>query len=43
MGGMDIRALGRFQSVPDAYIGLTPQINGNGVPCDLARAIMESL
>jgi site-specific DNA-cytosine methylase len=40
---MDIRALGRFQSVPDDYIGLTPQINGNGVPCLFARRIMESL
>ena len=40
---MDIRALGRFQTVPDDYIGLTPQINGNGVPCLLARRIMESL
>ncbi len=40
---MSIRALGRFQTVPDDYIGLTPTINGNGVPCRLARAIMESL
>lgn len=40
---MDIRALGRFQSVPDDYQGLTPAINGNGVPCLLAQRIMESL
>lgn len=40
---MDIRALGRFQSVPDSYLGLTPEINGNGVPCDLAEQIMVSL
>jgi site-specific DNA-cytosine methylase len=40
---MTIHPLGRFQTVPDDYIGLTPQINGNGVPCLLARRIMESL
>lgn len=40
---MNVQALGRFQTVPDSYIGLTPEINGNGVPCDLAQAIMESL
>lgn len=40
---MTIKPLGRFQTVPDDYIGLTPQINGNGVPCLLARRIMESL
>lgn len=40
---MTIQALGRFQTVPDDYIGLTPTINGNGVSCLLARAIMESL
>ncbi len=40
---MTVQALGRFQAVPDSYVGLTPEINGNGVPCDLARAIMESL
>lgn len=40
---MTIQALGRFQTVPDSYIGLTAQINGNGIPCLLARRIMESL
>lgn len=40
---MTIQPLGRFQTVPDDYVGLTPQINGNGVPCLLARRIMESL
>ena len=40
---MTIRALGRFQTVPDSYIGLTPTINGNGVPCLLSQSIMESL
>lgn len=40
---MTVQALGRFQTVPDDYIGLTAEINGNGVPCLLARRIMESL
>ncbi len=40
---MTVQALGRFQTVPDSYIALTPEINGNGVPCLLAQAIMESL
>ncbi len=40
---MTVQALGRFQTVPDDYIGLTPEINGNGVPCELARQIMESM
>lgn len=40
---MNIRALGRFQTVPDSYAGLTAAINGNGVPCLLAQRIMESL
>lgn len=40
---MTVQALGRFQTVPDSYVGLTPEINGNGVPCLLARRIMESL
>ena len=40
---MTVQALGRFQTVPDDYRGLTPEINGNGVPCLLARRIMESL
>lgn len=39
---MTIQALGRFQTVPDDYIGLTSEINGNGVPCLLAQRIMES-
>lgn len=40
---MTMQALGRFQTVPDDYRGLTPEINGNGVPCELAEAIMKSL
>jgi site-specific DNA-cytosine methylase len=40
---LSVQALGRFQTVPDDYIGLTPQINGNGVCCLLAQRIMESL
>lgn len=40
---MTVQALGRFQTVPDDYKGLTAQINGNGVPCLLAQRIMESL
>lgn len=40
---LTIQALGRFQTVPDSYIGLTAEINGNGVPCLLAQRMMESL
>ena len=40
---MTIQALGRFQTVPDSYQGLTSEINGNGVPCDFAEAIMRAL
>jgi len=40
---MTIQALGRFQTVPDSYVGMTTKINGNGVPVLLARRIMESL
>lgn len=40
---IDIRGLGCFQSVPDDYIGLTPEINGNGIPSLMARRILESL
>lgn len=40
---MTIHPLGRFQTVPDSYVGLTPEINGNGVPSLLARRIVESL
>lgn len=40
---MTIQSLGRFQTVPDSYQGLTSEINGNGVPCDFAEAIMRSL
>lgn len=39
---LTVQALGRFQTVPDGYRGLTSVINGNGVPCLLARRIMES-
>ena len=40
---MDIRCLGRFQTVPDSYRGLTVKINGNGVPCLMAQKILETL
>jgi len=40
---LTIQSLGRLQTVPDSYIGLTPTVNGNGVPCLLAQRIMESL
>lgn len=40
---LTVQALGRFQTVPDEYRGLTPEVNGNGVPCELARVIGESL
>ncbi len=39
---MTVQALGRFQTVPDDYKGLTVKINGNGVPCLMARRIMET-
>lgn len=40
---MNIQALGRFQTVPDDYKGLTTRINGNGVPCLLAEKLMKTL
>lgn len=40
---MTVKALGRFQTVPDWYQGLTVRINGNGVPCKLAKAVLETL
>jgi len=40
---LTVQALSRFQTVPDGYIGLTAEVNGNGVPCLLAQRIMESL
>jgi DNA (cytosine-5)-methyltransferase 1 len=47
MGGrvvkLDIRCLGRFQTVPDWYKGLTVKINGNGVPCLMAQKVLETL
>lgn len=39
---LTVPALARLQTVPDDYCGLTSEINGNGVPCRLARHIMES-
>lgn len=39
---MTIQALGRFQTVPDTYKGLTTKINGNGVPCKEAEIIMKT-
>ena len=39
---MTIQALGRFQTVPDTYKGLTTKINGNGVPCLMAQGVLES-
>lgn len=40
---MNIQALGRFQTVPDWYVGLTPKINGNGCPPLMVKKIMETL
>jgi DNA (cytosine-5)-methyltransferase 1 len=40
---LTVRALGRFQTVPDSYVSLTAEINGNAVPPLLAQRIMESL
>jgi DNA (cytosine-5)-methyltransferase 1 len=40
---MTVKALGRFQTVPDTYKGLTVKINGNGVPCKLAQGVLETL
>ena len=40
---MTVQALGRFQSVPDSYKGLTVKINGNGVPPLMAQRILETL
>lgn len=40
---MTVKALGRFQTVPDTYKGLTVKINGNGVPCLMAQKILETL
>lgn len=40
---LDIHCLGRFQTVPDWYQGLTVKINGNGVPCLMAQKILETL
>lgn len=40
---MTIKALGRFQTVPDWYQGLTTKINGNGLPCKMAEGIMKTL
>lgn len=40
---MTVQALGRFQTVPDWYQGLTVKINGNGIPCLMAEKIMETM
>lgn len=40
---MSIKALGRFQSVPDWYQGLTVKINGNGFPPLMAKGVMLTL
>lgn len=40
---LTVRALSRLQTVPDSYIGMTAEINGNGVPCLFSQRIMESL
>jgi DNA (cytosine-5)-methyltransferase 1 len=39
---MNVQALGRFQTVPDWYRGLTVKINGNGIPCKLATAVLKT-
>lgn len=40
---MNVHALGRFQSVPDTYKGLTVKINGNGCPPLQVQQIMEMM
>jgi DNA (cytosine-5)-methyltransferase 1 len=40
---MTVQCLGRFQTVPDTYKGLTVKINGNGVPCLMAQRVLETL
>lgn len=40
---LTLQALGRFQTMPDDYQGLTSEINGNAVPCLLAQCIVESV
>jgi site-specific DNA-cytosine methylase len=40
---MTVQALGRFQTVPDTYKGLTVKINGNAVPCLLSQKVLETL
>lgn len=40
---LTVQAYGRLQTLPDSYQGATRRIIGNGVPCLLARRIMESL
>lgn len=40
---MTIQALGRFQTVPDSYKGLTIKINGNGCPPLEVKKILETL
>lgn len=40
---MTVKALGRFQTVPDWYQDLTTKINGNGIPCLLAKTVLETL
>jgi len=39
---MTIEALGRFQTVPHWYKGLTHKINGNGVPPLLSEGVMKT-
>lgn len=40
---MDIRALARFQSIPDSYTNINPTIVGNGVPPLLYKNIIGAL
>ena len=40
---MTVQALGRFQTVPDSYKGLTIRINGNGCPPKEVKNILETL
>jgi site-specific DNA-cytosine methylase len=40
---MTVQALGRFQTVPDSYKGLTVRINGNGCPPLEVKKILESM
>jgi DNA (cytosine-5)-methyltransferase 1 len=39
---LNVKCLGRFQTAPDDYKGLTIKINGNGVPCKMAAGVLRT-